>query len=53
MSTELPQPPKADPPLDPDNFHNDSVEEIAPEGLLTTPKTTVKPDNFHNDGITK
>ncbi|MEW2520159.1 hypothetical protein [Actinacidiphila alni] len=53
MSTEVPQPPKSDPPVDPDNFHNDSTEQPAPEGLLTPKKPTVKPDNFHNDGVTK
>ncbi|MEU6853390.1 hypothetical protein ABZ901_26125 [Actinacidiphila alni] len=53
MSTEVPQPPKSDPPVDPDNFHNDSTEQTAPEGLLTPTKPTVKPDNFHNDSVTK
>ncbi|MFF7155603.1 hypothetical protein [Streptomyces sp. NPDC008139] len=55
MSTEVPKPPKTDPPLDPDNFHNDSTEQAAPDGLLTPqkPKPTVKPDNFHNDSVTK
>lgn len=53
MSTEVPQPPKTDPPVDPDNFHTDGAEQTAPDGLLTPKKPVVKPDNFHTDGTTK
>lgn len=49
MSTEVPKPPKTDPPVDPDNFHVTDEPATAPEGLLLgiKGKGTVKPDNFH------
>lgn len=56
MSTEVPKPPKTDPPVDPDNFHVTDEPATAPDGLLANApaasngkggKGTVKPDNFH------
>ncbi|MBY8876718.1 hypothetical protein [Actinacidiphila acidipaludis] len=48
MTTSVPQPPKQDGQVDPDNFHVTDEPATAPDGLLTEAKAAVvNPDNFH------